>query len=80
MPAARAYALLSLSWLLSGPQEATIWVLARAGAMGVLGCGTLLAGQALIALTVDSAIPSDVLARIAAEVGAASARSAHLEL
>jgi D-3-phosphoglycerate dehydrogenase len=37
-------------------------------------------GQALIALTVDSAIPTDVLARIAAEVGAASARSVDLEL
>jgi GPH family glycoside/pentoside/hexuronide:cation symporter len=48
MLAALAYALLSLSWLLSGQQEATIWVLARAGGMGVLGCGTLLAGQALL--------------------------------
>ena len=37
-------------------------------------------GQALIALTVDSAIPTDVLVRIAAEVGAASARSVDLEL
>jgi len=37
-------------------------------------------GQALIALTVDSAIPADVLARIADEVGAASARSVDLEL
>ncbi len=43
-----AYAALSLTWLLAGPAEDPIWVLVRAGAMGVLGCGTLLAGQALL--------------------------------
>jgi len=37
-------------------------------------------GQALIALTVDSAIPADVLAKIAVEVGAISARSVDLPL
>ncbi len=42
------YATLSLSWLLAGPAEPPVWVLVRAGAMGVLGCGTLLASQALL--------------------------------
>ena len=37
-------------------------------------------GQALIALTVDSAIPADVLAAMAEEIGAVSARSVDLEL
>ena len=37
-------------------------------------------GQALIALTVDSQIPSDVLARIREEIGADSARSVDLDL
>jgi D-3-phosphoglycerate dehydrogenase len=37
-------------------------------------------GQALIALTVDSTIPAEVLARIAEEIGAVSARSVDLEL
>ena len=37
-------------------------------------------GQALIALTVDSAIPAEVLASVAAEIGAVSARSVDLEL
>ena len=48
MLAAIAYALLSSSWMLAGPAEPSIWVLVRAGVMGVLGCGTLLAGQALL--------------------------------
>ncbi len=48
MVAALAYSVLSLSWLLAGPLEDPVWVLVRAGAMGVLGCGTLLAGQALL--------------------------------
>ncbi len=46
--AALAYAALSLSWLHAGPSEPSIWVLVRAAFMGVLGCGTLLAGQALL--------------------------------
>ena len=46
--AAILYAMLSLSWLLAGPAEPPIWVLVRAAAMGVLGCGTLLASQALL--------------------------------
>ena len=46
--AAALYALLSLTWLLAGPGEAPIWVLARGAAQGVLGCATLLAGQALL--------------------------------
>ncbi|HET7902295.1 MAG TPA: phosphoglycerate dehydrogenase [Candidatus Nanopelagicales bacterium] len=37
-------------------------------------------GQALIALTVDSAIPADVLAAMAQEIGATSARSVDLDL
>ncbi len=37
-------------------------------------------GQALIALTVDSAIPADVLMAMAEEIGAVSARSVDLEL
>jgi D-3-phosphoglycerate dehydrogenase len=37
-------------------------------------------GQALIALTVDSAIPHDVLAHIRVEIGADSARTVDLEL
>ncbi len=37
-------------------------------------------GQALIALTVDSAIPADVLSAVAQEIGAVSARSVDLEL
>ena len=37
-------------------------------------------GQALIALTVDSAIPAEVLAAVAEEIGAVSARSVDLEL
>jgi D-3-phosphoglycerate dehydrogenase / 2-oxoglutarate reductase len=37
-------------------------------------------GQALIALTVDSQIPSDVLGRIREEIGADSARSVDLDL
>ncbi len=37
-------------------------------------------GTALIALTVDSQIPGEVLARIAAEVGAESARSVDLDI
>jgi len=37
-------------------------------------------GQALIALTVDSAIPSDVLASIVEEIGATSGRTVDLEL
>jgi GPH family glycoside/pentoside/hexuronide:cation symporter len=48
MAAALAYSMLSLTWLLAGPGEASVWVLVRAGLMGVLGCGTLLAGQALL--------------------------------
>jgi GPH family glycoside/pentoside/hexuronide:cation symporter len=48
MIAAVAYALLALSWLLAGPGEPTAALLLRAAAMGVLGCGTLLAGQALL--------------------------------
>jgi GPH family glycoside/pentoside/hexuronide:cation symporter len=46
--AALAYACLSLTWLLAEPGENVLWVLARGAAMGALGCGTLLAGQALL--------------------------------
>ena len=46
--AATLYAILSLTWLVAGPGEANVWVLARGAAQGVLGCGTLLAGQALL--------------------------------
>lgn len=48
MAAASTYACLSLTWLAAGPNEDPIWVLVRAGLMGVLGCGTLLAGQSLL--------------------------------
>jgi len=37
-------------------------------------------GEALIALTVDSAIPAEVLNAISVEVEAASARSVNLDL
>lgn len=46
--AALAYSVLSLTWLAAGPDEDPAWVLVRAGIMGALGCGTLLAGQALL--------------------------------
>jgi GPH family glycoside/pentoside/hexuronide:cation symporter len=48
MLAAVAYALLAMSWLLAGPGEPTATLLLRGAAMGVLGCGTLLAGQSLL--------------------------------
>jgi glycoside/pentoside/hexuronide:cation symporter, GPH family len=48
MIAATAYALLALSWLLAGPHESMVMLMLRAAGMGVLGCGTLLAGQALL--------------------------------
>lgn len=47
------YALLSLTWLLAGPGEPMIWVMVRSAAMGVFGCGTLLAGQALLPDTIE---------------------------
>ena len=36
-------------------------------------------GHALVAMTVDSAVPTDVLARIVTEIGAASGRQVDLD-
>lgn len=46
--AAILYALLSSSWLLASAGDPVLWTLLRGAGMGVLGCGTLLAGQALL--------------------------------
>ncbi len=46
--AAVAYAALQCSWFLAQPGEPTWAVLLRAAIMGIVGCGTLLAGQALL--------------------------------
>lgn len=48
MLAAVAYAGLQCSWFWAQPGEPTWAVLLRAAIMGVVGCGTLLAGQALL--------------------------------
>lgn len=48
MLAAVAYACLQCSWFWAQPGEPTWAVLLRAAIMGVVGCGTLLAGQALL--------------------------------
>lgn len=48
MLAAVAYAALQASWFWAQAGEPTWAVLLRAAAMGVVGCGTLLAGQALL--------------------------------
>ncbi len=46
--AASLYALLSSSWLFASAGDPVLWTLLRGAGMGVLGCGTLLAGQALL--------------------------------
>jgi GPH family glycoside/pentoside/hexuronide:cation symporter len=46
--ASALYAAMSLSWLLASAGDPVLWTLLRGVAMGILGCGTLLAGQALL--------------------------------
>lgn len=55
--AALAYSCVSLSWLLAGQDEPQTALIVRAVFMGVLGCGTLLAGQSML----PDAIENDYL-------------------